>query len=81
MQSFLNSDGPLALVGPVLKVGNGYAFDTWTETQGLLSCAPYRRLDDARYGRTATMRHIGRHAVDCATRDEFVALVERRSLQ
>ena len=81
MQRLLNSDGPPALVGPVLKIGNGYAFDTWTETQGLLSCAPYRRLDDARYGRTATMRHIGRHAVDCATRDEFVALVARRSLQ
>ena len=81
MHSFPNSDAQLALIGPVLKVGNGYAFDTWTKAEGFSSCTPYRRLDDARYGRTATMRHIGEHAVDCATSDEFVALAARRSLQ
>ena len=81
MQSLPNSAVPLALVGPVLKVGSGYAFDTWTVQDGLSSCLPYRRLDDARYGRTATIRHIGQHAIDCTTRDEFVALVGRRDLQ
>lgn len=64
-----------ALIGPILFVRGGYAFDTWTPSEGLSSCAPYRRIDDARYGRKSIIRRIGTGAVDCATHDEFAAQI------
>jgi hypothetical protein len=68
---FCEDDSELVLIGPVLSVGGGYAFDTWTPQDGLLSCSPYRRFEDARYGRTATIRNVSGRAIDCETHDEF----------
>jgi hypothetical protein len=67
------------LVGPVLSVDGGYAFATWSADQGLTACRPYRRFEDARYGRTATMRDGSAQTVGFDTSGEFVAMIEQRA--
>jgi hypothetical protein len=66
-----------AVIGPVLKRGDGYVFDTWMPGRGLSRGYPYRRIEDAIYARNATIWRLGRdrtlNATVCQTLDEFVA--------
>ena len=44
------------MVGPVLKVDGGYAFDTWTAADGPVRGYAYRRIEDAIYARNSALR-------------------------
>ena len=44
------------VVGPVLKRPEGYGFDVWTVTKGVIPGYPYRRIEDAYYARNAEIR-------------------------
>ena len=73
------------VVGPVITRKGGYAFDSWTDEEGLNSGFSYLRVEDAYYARKAEIRsHIGSHGdltVVCSTLDEFAsALAARASL-
>ena len=64
------------VIGPVLRRANGYRFDTWTASKGVIRGYPYRRIEDAYYARNAEIRASaqGRFpaAIVCQTLDEFV---------
>jgi hypothetical protein len=63
------------VIGPILQRSGGYAFDTWTETKGIMTGFAYRRIEDAHRDRNATIRAAqqARAALVCQTIDEFTA--------
>ena len=65
------------VIGPVLRRGDGYRFDTWTSGKGVTRGYPYRRIEDAHYARNAEIRRLRRGrapaAIVCETLDEFIA--------
>jgi hypothetical protein len=69
--------------GPVLRGIDGYRFDTWTASQGVIRGYPYRRIEDAYYALTSTIRAFARDGsaalVACRTLDEFIAETSRGS--
>jgi hypothetical protein len=64
------------IVGPVLKHPEGYGFDVWTVTKGVIPGYPYRRIEDAYYARNAEIRASAQGrapgAIVCQTLDEFI---------
>jgi hypothetical protein len=60
-----------SIIGPILKRGEQYVFDTWSAREGLLRGFPYRRIDHAHYARQAAIRTSARGTVICQTLDEF----------
>lgn len=71
------------VVGPVITRGGGYAFDSWTDEEGLNRSFSYLRVEDAYYARKAEIRsHIGGdrdRMVVCSTLDEFASALAARS--
>jgi hypothetical protein len=69
----------LAVVGPVITRGGGYAFDSWTPEKGLSRGYAYRRVEDACYARKAEIKSHGvapaAPMVACATVDEFASVL------
>jgi hypothetical protein len=65
------------VIGPVLRRANGYRFDTWTASKGVIRGYPYRRIEDAYYARNAEIKVSaqgrGPSAIVCQTLDEFIA--------
>ena len=65
------------VIGPVLRHPDGYRFDTWTASKGVMAGYPYSRVEDAYYARKAEIRASARGrapaAIVCQTLDEFVA--------
>jgi hypothetical protein len=65
------------VIGPVLRRGDGYRFDTWTAGKGVTRGYPYRRIEDAYYARNADIRASAQGrapaAIVCQTLDEFIA--------
>jgi len=60
-----------SIIGPILKRGEQYVFDTWSVREGLLQGFPYRRIDYAHYARKAAIRAAARGTVICQTLDEL----------
>jgi hypothetical protein len=60
-----------SIIGPILKRGEQYVFDTWSVRDGLLQGFPYRRIDHAHYARKAAIRVAARGTVICQTLDEL----------
>ena len=63
-------------IGPVLTREGGYAFDWWTQEEGLHRGYTYRRVEDAHYARKFDIRCRENDRFDdtvaCNTVDEFV---------
>jgi hypothetical protein len=63
------------VVGPVLTREGGFAFDSWTQKDGLSRGYVYRRIEDAYYARNAELRASDKAdagaTVACGTADEF----------
>jgi hypothetical protein len=64
------------VIGPVLRLADGYGFDIWTEGRGVTHGYPYRRIEDACYARKAEIKTSAQcrapAAVVCQTLDEFI---------
>jgi hypothetical protein len=62
-------------IGPVLRRGDGYRFDTWTAGEGV--SRGYRRIEDAYYARNAEVRASAQRrapsSIVCQILDEFIA--------
>jgi hypothetical protein len=69
------------VIGPLLKRGEGYAFDTWSLREGLRGGYAYGRIEEAHYARNATIRMVPRGAVICQTLDEFRARTASHGMQ
>jgi hypothetical protein len=67
----------MMIIGPVLALEGGYAFDTWTESHGRKPGFAYRRIDDAYYARNfelaSKLRGNGPGALCCNTLADFMA--------
>lgn len=67
----------ILIVGPVVRRGDVYVFDTWTPEAGLRSGFPYGRIEDACYARKAMLRDegsaTGLSVIACATLDAVEA--------
>ena len=65
------------VIGPVLTRADGYGFDTWTASKGVIRGYPYRRIEDAYYARRADIKASAQGralaAIVCQTLDEFIA--------
>jgi hypothetical protein len=61
------------IIGPILKRGERYVFDTWSAREGLVRGFAYQRIDHAHYARKATIRASARGTVICQTLDEFLS--------
>jgi len=65
------------VIGPILRRGHGYGFDTWTACKGMTRGYPYHRIEDAHYARNAEIRAFaqgrGAAAIVCQTLDDFTA--------
>src|SRR5438128_7728377 len=63
------------VIGPILRRGDGYGFDTWTAGKGVSTGYPYRRIEHANYARNAEINAPARRrapaAVLCHTLDQF----------
>jgi hypothetical protein len=64
------------VIGPVVRLANGYGFDTWTEGRGVTRGYPYHRIEDAYYARNAEIKASAQcrapTAIVCQTLDEFI---------
>ena len=64
------------VIGPVLRRGDGFAFDTWSAGRGVTRSYPYHRIDQAYYARNAEIKASVHSrplaAIVCQTLDEFV---------
>jgi hypothetical protein len=64
------------VIGPVLRRADGYIFDTWTASKGVILGYPYRRIEDAHYARKAEIKASAQghapSAIVCQTLDEFI---------
>ena len=64
------------VIGPILRRGDGYGFDTWTAGKGVSTGYPYRRIEHADYARNAEINASARGrapaAIVCQTLDEFI---------
>jgi hypothetical protein len=64
------------VIGPVLRRGDGFAFDTWSAGRGVTRSYPYHRIDQAYYARNAEIKASVQSrplaAIVCQTLDEFV---------
>lgn len=71
------------VIGPILKQGNGYAFDTWKDGEGEHRSYAYSRIEDAYHALkwTAAEAASDRHAapIVCTTSDEFALQVGHHS--
>jgi hypothetical protein len=75
----LSKGTPMQIVlGPVVTRRGGYAFDSWTPTEGLRCGYTYGRIEDALYARNVEIRSCSKGSSDqtiaCSTVDEFVRL-------
>ncbi len=61
------------VIGPILRRGCGYGFDTWSAAGSLKPGYPYRRIEDAQYAWKAAIKEHSSLAVVCETHDEFIA--------
>jgi hypothetical protein len=63
------------LLGPIVSRNGGFAFDTFTDATGITPGFTYRRVEQAKYDRNATLlglhRASGVVTVACETVDEF----------
>jgi hypothetical protein len=63
------------LLGPIVSRNGGFAFDTFTNAVGTTPGFTYRRVEQAKYDRNATMlglrRASGFVTIACETVDEF----------
>lgn len=70
------------VIGPILRQGNGYAFDSWRPDEGPRRSYAYARIEDAYHAlkwTIATAASDSRAApIICATSDEFAALTGAR---
>ncbi|HZS81565.1 MAG TPA: hypothetical protein VFA50_01740 [Stellaceae bacterium] len=68
------------LVGPVVARDGGFAFDTFSPTEGLKRGFPYRRIDQANYDRKATLHGfhlpLGFVMMACETAADFAKRCE-----
>jgi hypothetical protein len=65
------------VIGPVLRLADGYGFDTWVASKGVTHGYPYRRIEDAYYARNVEIKASAQGrasaAIVCQTLDEFSA--------
>jgi hypothetical protein len=70
------------VVGPVITRKGGYAFDSWTDGEGLNRSFSYLRVEDAYYARKAEIRShtgsAGDQMIVCSTLDEFASALAAR---
>jgi hypothetical protein len=62
-----------SIIGPIIRRGERYVFDTWCAREGLRQGFPYQRIDHAHYARKAAIRTAARGTVICQTLDEFLS--------
>ena len=65
------------VIGSVLRRTDGYRFDTWTASKGVIRGYPYHRIEDAYYARNAEIKVSAQgrapSGIVCQTLDEFIA--------
>jgi hypothetical protein len=76
----MNSVSGNAAVGPLLKRGAAYVFDTWSSSEGRRSGFSYGRIEDAYYARNAAIRAAAHGTLICQTEDEFLQKTTLRAM-